>query len=248
MLTHPLWDGGVELERGGRRGDGHRYAGGIEDPGQSPHPGPAAVLVVRLGRRVGLRRLDAGLGVLPPAVVAIVAPPHRVLAALLVDEHQVDGHARVLRPFEARGVAAVADKIALAHGVRDQVTTSVSPRYRVHHSPPRRSTRAWPTATRRRPQVRDGSNGRPRGLLRQRDLKERELRPGCRARAPLRHSPDSRRDTDRSIRGASRCASPDHPQSRSDHRSGGPRWSGLEPARGVGGQAAPSVTFSQPGN
>ena len=125
-LAHPLGDRGVELERdrGGR--DGHGHLGLVEDARQAPDTGPAAVLVVRLGAGIALRRLHAGIGVLAPAVVAVVAPQHRVLGALLVHEHEVDDDPRAAGPREARRLAAVADEIARANRLGDHARASSS--------------------------------------------------------------------------------------------------------------------------
>ena len=100
-------------------GDGHRHVGGVEDAREPPHAGAAAELVVRLGAGIALRRLHAGVGVLAPAVVAVVAPGHGVLRARLVDEHEVDHDPGAAGPRDARRVAAVADEVARADGGRD---------------------------------------------------------------------------------------------------------------------------------
>src|SRR3954447_2218674 len=112
-LAHPLGDRRVELQRGGdgRHGDGDLER--VVDPRQAPDPRPRAVLVVRLRAEVARRRLGPGVGVLAPAVVAIVAVEDVVLGALLVDEHEVDDDARAVGPAElGRQRAAVADEIA----------------------------------------------------------------------------------------------------------------------------------------
>ncbi len=128
-LAHPRRHARVQLERDGGRRHRHRHAGLVEDPGQPPHAGAAAVLVVRLGARVALRRLHAGVGVLAPAVVAVVAPQHRVLGALLVDQHEVDDHLRAVRPLERRRRAAVADQVAGADCVRGSSVIVRGPSY-----------------------------------------------------------------------------------------------------------------------
>ena len=84
------------------RRDRHRHVRLVEDAREPPHARAAAVLVVRLGAGIALRRLHARIGVLAPAVVAVVAPGHRVLRARLVDEHEVDDDARAVRPRDAR--------------------------------------------------------------------------------------------------------------------------------------------------
>ena len=106
-------------------GDGH--AGLVEDPGQPPHAGAAAVLVVRLGAGVALRRLHARVGVLAPAVVAVVAPHDGVLRALLVDQHQVDDDVGAAGPGERRRGAAVADQVARPDGVGDHAASRRAP-------------------------------------------------------------------------------------------------------------------------
>ena len=108
-------------------GDGHRHVGLVEDPGQPPHAGTAAVLVVRLGAGVALRRLHARVGVLAPAVVAVIAPHDGVLRALLVDEHEVDDDLRAVGPVELRRGAAVADQVARPDGVGDHAASRRAP-------------------------------------------------------------------------------------------------------------------------
>jgi len=66
-----------------------------------------------------VRRLDARVCVLPPAIVAVVAPQHRVLGALLIHEHQVHDDTRVFGPRERGRYAAIADEVTLAHAVGD---------------------------------------------------------------------------------------------------------------------------------
>ena len=146
MLAHPLRHGRVQLERDGGARDRHGHLRLVEDAREPPHARAAAVLVVRLGAGVALRRLHARVGVLAPAVVAVVAPGHRVLRARLVDEHEVDDDARVAGPREARRRAAVADEVARADGGGDQVGG-------IHGTsrcgPPSRTPRAWRPRTAR---------------------------------------------------------------------------------------------------
>jgi hypothetical protein len=71
-LGDPLGDLGVALEAAGAGADRDRGAETVEEPGQPPHPGPAAELEVRLGAQVPDVRADL-VGVLAPAVVAAVA-------------------------------------------------------------------------------------------------------------------------------------------------------------------------------
>src|SRR5436190_2056217 len=99
-LAHPVRDRRVELERDGRRGNGYPHTGLVEEAPEPPDARAAPVLVVRLAAEVAVRRLDHGLCVLSPGVVPVVAPQHRVLGALLVDEHDVDDDPNVVR---ARG-------------------------------------------------------------------------------------------------------------------------------------------------
>ncbi len=100
VLAHPRGDLRVELERDRRGRHGHGNAGGFEDPRQPPHARPASILVVGLRALVALGRLDSRVGVLSPTVVAIVAPQHRVLGALLVDQHHVHHDPGIVRPRE----------------------------------------------------------------------------------------------------------------------------------------------------
>jgi hypothetical protein len=74
---------------------------------------------VGLRSEVALWRLHARLGILAPAVVAVVSPQSGVLRALLVHEHHVDDDARAVGPGEGRRDAAVADEVTFAHPVRN---------------------------------------------------------------------------------------------------------------------------------
>src|SRR5712691_5135544 len=118
-LAHPLRDAGVELERSGGRRDGDGNLRCVEDAREPPDAGAAAVVVVRLGAEIQVRRIDAGRGVFSPAVVAVVAPPDRVLGAFLVDEHDVDDDVGAFGPGEPFWLACVADEIAFAHPLGD---------------------------------------------------------------------------------------------------------------------------------
>src|SRR5262249_10148735 len=106
-------------EGDGGAGDGHRDAGGVEDPREPPDPGTAPVLVVRLRAGIPLRRVGAGPGGVAPAAVAVVAPQHGVLRAPLLDAAQGGDDAGAVRPGEARRRAPVADEVAGPDGVRD---------------------------------------------------------------------------------------------------------------------------------
>src|SRR6185312_10361368 len=126
VLVHPLGDARVQLERDGRRRDRHRHVRLVEDAREPPHAGAAAVLVVRLGAGIAVRRLDSRVGVLAPAVVAVVTPQHGVLRALLVDEDEVHDDAGAVRPLEPRRGAAVADQVAPQHRLRDHARGSIA--------------------------------------------------------------------------------------------------------------------------
>src|SRR5207247_10569537 len=79
--------------------------------------------VLPLAAWVAVRRLAPGLGVLSPAVLPVVAPQHRVLGALLVDEHDVDDDPSFVRPGEALSRPAVADEISRTHAIGDHSAT-----------------------------------------------------------------------------------------------------------------------------
>ena len=111
-VAYPAGDGGVQLECDGGRGDSDRDARLVDNAGESPDARTGAVVVVGLRAEVAPRRLDAGLCILPPAVVPVVTPEHRVLAALFVDEDDVDDDARVVRPFDQRRRTSIADEVA----------------------------------------------------------------------------------------------------------------------------------------
>jgi hypothetical protein len=64
-----------------------------------------------------MRWLNAGLGIFTPSVVAIVAPAHRVLASLLVHEHEVDDHTRAVGPLEIGRPTAVANQVSLTYSL-----------------------------------------------------------------------------------------------------------------------------------
>ena len=78
---------------------------------------------MRLGPEVEPGRFDAGIRVLAPAVVAIVAPADGVLRALLVHEHDVDDDSEAAGPGEPFRLRAVADEVALSHAVGDHRAT-----------------------------------------------------------------------------------------------------------------------------
>src|SRR5262249_31816346 len=84
-----------------------------------PHADPAAVLHVRLVAEVAYVRAVLE-GVLAPRVVDPVVG-QRVLAALLVVDHQVDRHQRAAGPADPRGLGAVAHEAALGAGERASV-------------------------------------------------------------------------------------------------------------------------------
>jgi hypothetical protein len=66
---------------------------------------------VSLGAPIALRRLDARLRVLAPAVVALISPQDRVLRALLVDEDYVYGDTGIARPRERWRGAAITGQV-----------------------------------------------------------------------------------------------------------------------------------------
>src|SRR5205823_14403500 len=82
----------------------------VEEPGEPPDPGPAAVLEV--GFRAQIPDLGADLvGVLPPGVVPAVAVRQGVLAARLVVDDDVDDERGTTWPLHPRWVAAVPDEV-----------------------------------------------------------------------------------------------------------------------------------------
>src|SRR3989442_6340093 len=119
VLAHPVGDSRVELERDGGGRDRDRDRSRLEDARQPPNSGTTAVLVMGLGATIALRRIDARIRILAPAVVAIVVPEDRVLRSLLVDEDDVDDESGAIRPGEDRREAAVADEVARADPLRD---------------------------------------------------------------------------------------------------------------------------------
>src|SRR3954454_19792736 len=143
-LAHPVGDRRIELQSGRDRRHGDRHLEGVVDPRQAPDPRPRAVLVVRLGAEGARRRLRPGVGVLAPAVVAIVAVDDVVLGALLVDEHEIDGDARAVGPAEpGRQRAAVADEVAgrpAQYAIHPPSTSSDAPLTYVARSEARNAT------------------------------------------------------------------------------------------------------------
>jgi len=123
VRAHPVGDGGVELERHRCCGDCDGDRGVVEDPREPPDAGAATVVVMRLRPEVEAGRLDAGIRVLAPAVVAVVAPADRVFRALLVHEHDVDDDPGTAGPGESFRLRPVADEVALSHEVGDHHAT-----------------------------------------------------------------------------------------------------------------------------
>src|SRR5438552_17200875 len=132
-LTHPLSDGRVEFECHRCRRDRDRDRGRVEDAREPPNYGTAPVLVVGLGARIALRRIDARIWILAPAVVAIVAPEDGVLRSLLVNEDDVDDQSGAVRPREARREPAIPDEVARADPFGDQSVPTIG-----STQPPRR--------------------------------------------------------------------------------------------------------------
>ena len=119
-LGHRLAGRGVQLQRLSDRPGGETHIAFAEQAQDAPEAGAAAVFVHRLDaeiasaldrdspRRLGQESLRGGIAV-----------QDRVLAALLVIQHEADGDPRVAGPLRVGRVGAVADEIAVEMVVHD---------------------------------------------------------------------------------------------------------------------------------
>jgi len=88
----------------------------VDQAADPPDPHPAAVLHVGFRAEVADFGPVLERGLAPGVVDPVLA--ERVLAALLVVDHQVDGHERAAWPADGGRLRAVADEIALGSCVR----------------------------------------------------------------------------------------------------------------------------------